>query len=84
MFRGTGMSVNQLSSEPAPLGRCKTCQFWKQDFLAEHRGHGIRGQVLWGSCTQGGYLAARTGNPFTSEDFGCFLWEGTTLRPAAR
>ena len=77
------MSSSQFSSETTLLGRCKTCRFWKQDFLAEHRGHGIRGHVLWKACTRGEYMAARTGNPFTSEDFGCLLWEGTAARPAS-
>lgn len=56
-------------------GRCRTCQHWKQDYLAEHRGHGIRDEVAWKSCTRGEYLAARNGHPYTSEDFGCILWE---------
>ena len=56
-------------------GRCVGCTYWKSDHLADHRGHGIRDEVKWKCCTRGEYLAARTGHPYTSEDFGCILWE---------
>jgi hypothetical protein len=71
-------SMADSVSVSAAAGRCATCRFWQQDYLAEHRGHGIRGQVQWKSCTRGEYLAARTGHPYTSEDFGCILWEAAS------
>lgn len=73
-----------LSHDPLPdaetSGRCVSCRHWRQDHIAEHRGKGIRVEVQWKSCVRGEYLAARTGNPYTSEDFGCILWEGGATR----
>ncbi len=66
------MSINSDSIKD----RCGTCKYWQQDHLAAHRGHGIRDEVQWKNCTRGEFLAARTGHPYTSEDFGCILWEG--------
>lgn len=71
--------LHDLSSTPPAMtpamGRCQTCQYWKPDHLADHRGHGIRPEVQWRCCTRTGYMAARVGYPYTAADFGCFLWE---------